>query len=252
MQTVPLAATGLRVSRLGLGTVKLGRDQSVKYPVPFTLPTDDQARALLDRARELGVTFIDTAPAYGRSEERLGHLLGGRWDGWVLGTKVGEEFEDGKSHFDFSAAHARFSLERSLRRLRRETLDLVLIHSDGNDLEVLRQGVVDVLRERKQAGVIRAWGISTKTVEGGLEAVRAGADAVMVTYNLDARGEEPVLAAAHAAGRAVLVKKGLASGHADPAASLRFVLANPAVTSVVVGTIQPAHLALNAQWVDLP
>ena len=71
----PLGDTGLQVSALGLGTVKLGRDQGVKYPSGFTIPDDREARALLDLARDLGINLIDTAPDYGRSEERLGPLL---------------------------------------------------------------------------------------------------------------------------------------------------------------------------------
>ena len=101
----PLGSTGLTVSPLGLGTVKLGRDQGVKYPTGFTIPGDEEARLLLAQARELGINLIDTAPAYGRSEERLGPLLRGQRDEWVIVSKVGEEFEEGLSHFDFSAAH---------------------------------------------------------------------------------------------------------------------------------------------------
>ena len=113
----PLGDTGLVVSPLGLGTVKLGRDQGVKYPSGFTIPDDREARQLLDLARELGINLIDTAPAYGRSEERLGPLLRGQRDAWVIVSKVGEEFEGGQSRFDFSPAHTRLSLERSLKRL---------------------------------------------------------------------------------------------------------------------------------------
>ena len=64
----PLGDTGLTVSALGLGTVKIGRDQGVKYPTAFSIPDDDAVRNLLARARELGINLIDTAPAYGRSE----------------------------------------------------------------------------------------------------------------------------------------------------------------------------------------
>ena len=73
----PLGSTGLMVSPLGLGTGKLGRDQGVKYPSGFQIPDDDEARMLLKLARDLGINLIDTAPAYGRSEERLGPLLRG-------------------------------------------------------------------------------------------------------------------------------------------------------------------------------
>ena len=84
----PLGSTGLRVSPLGLGTVKLGRNTGVKYPNQFALPSDGQARELLALARDLGINLIDTAPAYGTSETRLGPLLQGQRQDWVVCTKV--------------------------------------------------------------------------------------------------------------------------------------------------------------------
>ena len=248
----PLGDTGLRVSPLGLGTVKLGRDQGVKYPSGFTIPDDAEARQLLALARDLGINLIDTAPAYGRSEERLGPLLRGQRQDWVIVSKVGEEFEAGQSHFDFSPAHTRRSVERSLQRLETDVIDLVLVHSDGNDVEVLRDsGVYETLAELKQAGKIRAFGLSGKTVEGGLLALERG-DCAMVTYNLNEQGERPVLdyAAQHAKG--LLVKKGLASGHVclapgvDPVrASFELIFGHPGVTSAIIGTINPLHLSHN-------
>ena len=53
----PLGNTGMEVSALGLGTVKLGRDQGIKYPQPFTIPDQRSARALLAEARELGIKW---------------------------------------------------------------------------------------------------------------------------------------------------------------------------------------------------
>ena len=67
-----MGSTGIEVSVLGLGTVKIGRDQEVKYPSGFTIPDDDEVRDLLALSQDLGINFIDTAPAYGNSEERLG------------------------------------------------------------------------------------------------------------------------------------------------------------------------------------
>ncbi|MGX5727097.1 aldo/keto reductase [Metapseudomonas otitidis] len=248
----PLGDTGLRVSPLGLGTVKLGRDQGVKYPSGFTIPDDTEARQLLALARDLGINLIDTAPAYGRSEERLGPLLRGQRQDWVIVSKVGEEFEAGQSHFDFSPAHTRRSVERSLQRLETDVIDLVLVHSDGNDVTVLRDsGVYETLAELKQAGKIRAFGLSGKTVEGGLLALERG-DCAMVTYNLNEQGERPVLdyAAQHAKG--LLVKKGLASGHVclapgvDPVrASFELIFGHLGVTSAIIGTINPLHLSHN-------
>ena len=252
----PLGSTGLRVSPLGLGTVKLGRDQGVKYPSGFVIPDDRAAAALLAQARELGINLLDTAPAYGVSEQRLGPLLRGQRHDWVICSKVGEEFEDGASRFDFSAAHTRFSVQRSLQRLETDYLDLVLVHSDGNDLAVLEHtGVYAELQRLKEQGLIRAFGFSGKTVAGGLAALERG-DCAMVTYNLAEQGEKPVLDYAAAHGKGILIKKALASGHAtrsesgltgeDPVrASFELIFAHPAVSSAIVGTITPAHLAHN-------
>lgn len=257
MELRPLGATGLRVSPLGLGTVKFGRNQGVKYPRPFELPSDRDILALLETAWDLGLNLLDTAPAYGASEERLGRLLRQCRRDWVIITKVGEEFDDGVSRFDFSAAATRTSVERSLRRLGLETLDAVLIHSNGDDLGVLeREAVLPTLLDLKQTGLVRAVGMSSKTVGGGLRAVEC-CDVVMVTYNLSERAEWPVIRAARAAGKGVLVKKGLRSGHLDRAmgidpvrASMALIFAEPGVSSVVVGTLNPAHLRANAAAVE--
>jgi aryl-alcohol dehydrogenase-like predicted oxidoreductase len=247
----PLGNTGLTVSVLGLGTVKIGRNTQVKYPTPFDLPDDRTVRQLLDSARELGINLIDTAPAYGNSEERLGKLLSDR-DAWVLCTKVGEEFSGGSSHFDFSAKHTRLSIERSLQRLRTDYLDLVLIHSDGNDLSVLEDtDCAATLMELKQQGLIRAIGMSTKTVEGGIAAAQL-LDVVMLTWNLQQQ-DEGALQAAHALGKGVLVKKGLMSGQVQANGkdlvkdSMQGVLMEPGISSMIVGTINPAHLRSNVE-----
>lgn len=252
MELRPLGSTGLHVSPLGLGTVKFGRNRGVKYPRAFELPSDREALALLELAWDLGINLLDTAPAYGESEERLGRLLRRCRRDWVVVTKVGEEFDDGVSRFDFSAAAARASVERSLRRLGVEALDAVLIHSNGEDLAILeREGVLPALLDLKRAGLVRAVGMSTKTVAGGLRAVEC-CDLVMVTYNLVRREELPVIRAARAAGKGALVKKGLLGGHlnqvssAEPArAALELIYAEPGVGSVVVGTLNPEHLRAN-------
>lgn len=265
-----LGRTDIEVSTLGLGTVKFGRNQSLKYPTPFDLPSDEQIRKLLDCAYSMGVNLIDTAPAYGYSEERLGDALRKSRKDWVITTKVGEEFthnkfsDEGLSHFDFSAKHTRMSVERSLRRLRTDYLDLVLIHSDGDDLKILQQAeVLHTLQQLKQEGWIRALGISSKTLEGGLLAAEI-CDAVMVTYNAGQQDEAPVIAKSAQHGAAVLLKKVLASGHichdapapgaisasngkeSDPIQrALNFAYAPQGVTSAIIGTLSEHHLRDN-------
>jgi len=249
----PLGNTGLQVSAIGLGTVKLGRNRELKYPDSFSLPDDDSAAALLAQARELGINLIDTAPAYGSSEVRLGKLLAGQRQHWLICSKVGEEFEQEQSRFDFSAQHIRHSVQRSLRRLNTDTLDILLIHSDGNDLRIIEQSdALETLAQLKSEGLIRSYGMSTKTVTGGLAAARS-CDVVMLTYNPAQREELPVLEFCRQQQCAALVKKTLASGHlatavsgADPVqASMDLVLGHPATSAAIVGTISPAHLLAN-------
>lgn len=253
MELRSLGGTDLRVSPLGLGTVKFGRNQGVKYPHSFELPTDRAIVDLLETAWDLGINLLDTAPAYGVSEERLGRLLPQCRREWVIVTKVGETFSEGLSCFDFSAAATRASVERSLRRLGVEALDAVLIHSNGDDLAVLSDTeALSTLRDLQQAGWIRAVGMSTKTVAGGLRAVEC-CDVAMVTYNLRERADLPVIHAAQAANKGILLKKALHSGHLDAVAhanpvlaSLQLIYAESGVSSVIVGTLNPAHLRANA------
>lgn len=245
------AATGKNVSVLGLGTVKFGRNQGVKYPGGdgFALPTDTEMTALLDLCLENDINLIDTAPAYGTSEERLGKLMGARRNDFFIVTKTGEEFSDGKSEYIFTADHTRMSVERSLRRLKTDYLDCVLVHASRNDLEVINDTpVLETLSQFKEQGKILSFGVSTYSVEGGKRAVDL-ADAVMVAYNSAYLAERAVIDHARAKGKAVLVKKGLASGHVGAAGAveknIRFILETPGVTSLVFGSITPANILAN-------
>ena len=251
MELRPLGSTGIQVSPLGLGTVKFGRNRQVKYPRPFDLPTDAEVRDLLLLARDLGINLLDTAPAYGVAQERLGRLLPGPREDWVIVSKTGESFVDGLSSFDFGHRATLATVEASLRTLKTDYLDAVLIHSNGADLEILeREGALDALRELKARGLIRAHGMSTKTVAGGIRAVEE-MDLVMATCHLGYADEIPVLEAADRLGKGVLVKKGLASGHVQGPDGVRraleYVFAQPGVSSLVLGTIDPGHLRQN--WV---
>lgn len=255
MKLRDLGATGIKVSPLGLGTVKFGRDQQVKYPNGFKIPDDKAVIELFELAQALGINTLDTAPSYGNSEERLGKLLPNR-DDWVIVGKVGEEFIDGQSHFDFSTATTIATVERSLKRLNRDFIDMVLVHSDGNDMEIINnEAVCDALQELKHRGLVKAVGMSTKTVAGGLWCVE-NMDVVMVTYNPVYTDELPVLERALELNKGVVLKKGLQSGHADTTAggggiegALRFLFEQPAVGSVIVGTINPVHLRTNVEIV---
>jgi len=239
------------VSALGFGTVKLGRNQGVKYPEGFSIPDDRAASALLSRAAELEINLIDTAPAYGNSEQRLGELLAGQRNRWLICSKVGEEFENGYSEFNFTPEHTVFSIERSLKRLQTDVIDIVLVHSDGNDMQIIEHwGTLQALADLKRRGLIRAYGLSTKSVAGGIAAA-AVCDIVMLTYNLVHREEVAVLDACAANGAGAFIKKALASGHLATSyenpigASMDLVFSHPATSSAIIGTISEDHLSAN-------
>ena len=157
MNIRPLGRTGLEVSRLGFGAFKIGRNQGVKYQHGYELPDESEVGELLAAVLGLGISYIDTAPAYGLSEERLGRVLANHAAGPVISTKVGETFQDGVSPFDFSPEATRASIERSALRLGREVLELVFVHSDGNDLAIQdSSGVVETLLMLKAEGQVRA------------------------------------------------------------------------------------------------
>jgi aryl-alcohol dehydrogenase-like predicted oxidoreductase len=247
LQKRALGQSGIIVSCLGLGTVKFGRNQEVKYPTSFPLPSDDMILNLLNQAEALGINFLDTAPAYGISEQRIGRLLTRRQD-WVICTKVGEEFVAGKSFFDFSGSHIKNSVERSLRNLKTDYLDLVLVHSDGNDTEIIDStDCLETLTILKEAGVIRAIGMSIKSVEGGVKAAEL-TDAVMVTYNPNDTAGAEVIDYASKRNKGVIIKKALNSGHGCEGGvrkNIDFSLNHNGVSSIVFGTINADHLASN-------
>ncbi len=247
-----LGKTGLTPGVLGLGAVKLGRSAGLKHPAPFQIPDDDAAANLLAVALDFGINLIDTAPAYGDSEERLGRLIGSRRNRWIISTKAGEEFdaEAGLSTYDFSPNAVTASAERSLRRLRTDRLDILLLHSDGRDEWIIREsGAMEALARLRERGLVRAIGISTKTPEGAALAVEV-CDVVMVTLNEEDRGDKPAIEAAASRGVGVLVKKALRSGRAEAGAverALALALAPEGVSCVIVGTISPEHLRANAR-----
>ena len=245
--------TGLNVSPLGLGTVKLGRNIGVKYPKKFVIPNDKEAIDLIYKAKDLGINLIDTAPSYGNSEERLGELLKDTRNEWIICSKVGEEFKDGRSQFNFSPRHTRFSVERSLRRLDTDAIDIILVHSDGNDEDIITNfGILEVLSDLKKEGKIKAFGMSCKTLKGGLLAAKKS-DGVMVTWNLGYKEDVPIINYCTENNKGIFIKKALDSGNAvlsTETGSIRksfdMILKHQGVSSIIIGTINPIHLTNNA------
>lgn len=253
MQKRELGSTGILVSPIGLGTVKFGRNQGVKFPEPFDLPDDKKIVQLLEQAENFGINLLDTAPAYGSSEERLGQLFPkNKRKDWIIATKVGEEFINNESIHNFTPEHTLFSIERSLKRLKTDYLDLVLVHSNGEDLHIIQHfGILDCLASLKKAGLIRSFGMSTKTVEGGILTLKQS-EVAMITLNPNQTEELPIVQFAHQHKKGILIKKALMSGHLkqstsipeqDPIeVSIKYILQTPGVSSIILGTLNSQHL----------
>lgn len=149
MQHVRLGNTGLHVSRICLGTMTFG------------LQVDETASgAILDRAAELGVTFLDTADVYplggdlstaGRTEEIVGRWLKGKRDDYVVATKCFGPM--GRNRWDMgnSRRHIMDAIDASLRRLQTDFVDLYQLHFDdpGVPLDETLQALDDLVRSGK-------------------------------------------------------------------------------------------------------
>ena len=236
----------LEITPIGFGAFKIGRNQGIKYPDAYDLPDENAVATLLNGALDLGINYIDTAPAYGLSEERIGRAIGHRRDEFVISSKVGETFAAGQSSHDFSSHAVRESVQRSLR-LRRDALDIVFVHAGRDDLGVLTStDVVQTLEGLRDQGLVKRIGFSGYTADA-FDAALSWADVLMVTYHKDDPSLESVIAKAGGRGVAVVVKKALASGHLDAEEAIRFVLANPHVTSAVIGGLSLEHLSENVR-----
>jgi aryl-alcohol dehydrogenase-like predicted oxidoreductase len=203
MKTRTLGKTGYAVSEIGLGCWQLGGD--------FGPVGDDEARAILDAANGLGVTFWDTADVYGGglSESRIG--AHDKPDGVHVATKLGRS---GKLFPDkYTKDGLRESLRGSIERLGVETLDLAQLHCVPTD--VLRDGsVFGWMDELRAEGLLRHWGASVETIEEALICLeQEGLATLQIIFNMfrqDAVGRLLPLAKARNVG--IIVRLPLASG----------------------------------------
>ena len=238
------AALGRDVSPIAFGSFKIGRNEGIKYAQGYDLPSSDDARTLLHAICDLGIEIVDTAPAYGIAESRIGQALMARRQSLVIATKVGERFAAGRSTYDFSRSAVERSVGESLQRLCTDRLDVVHVHSDGSDLAILRDGgAIGALEDAQAKGQVAVIGFSPKTVEGAMACLgdrRIGS--LMLEYHPRDTSMAVVMDRCLAEDVAVLVKKPLASGALAPSEAIPFVLAHSAVTAAVVGSLQVAHL----------
>jgi aryl-alcohol dehydrogenase-like predicted oxidoreductase len=213
MEHRTLGRTGLLVSEIGFGALEIGRDWGIPVGDDFGRPDEAEAIQALNAALDAGITFIDTAPAYELSEERIGKAISHRRNEFILATKVGERKNDGEqSLYDYSAKATTAFIEQSLKRMKTDVLDLVQIHSAP--IEVIRKGeTLGALVKAQEQGKIRFIGM-TGSVEAAIEAVNDGLyDTVQVSYNIVYRDpEKKLLPLCRERNIGVIIKDGLGAG----------------------------------------
>jgi aryl-alcohol dehydrogenase-like predicted oxidoreductase len=268
MEARRLGRTGLRVSVLGFGGSEIGYEGASEATV----------KRLLAGALDAGLTVVDTAECYARSEELIGAALGARRRDVVLFTKCGHA--GGWSRPDWRAAPLLASIERSLERLRTDHVDLVQLHSCSE--AVLRRGeAIRALQTARERGMARFIGYSGDGAAARY-AVECGAfDTLQTSISIaDQEALELTLPLAAERDMGVIAKRPIANaawlGSRRPSpgayeheywqrlqrlgydflktsdgvgAALRFTLSVPGVHTAIVGTSRPGRFEGNARHV---
>lgn len=199
--------TALQVTSLCVGCAQLG-----DMPETFAFSvSEERALATVRAALASPINYLDTAASYGdgESERRIGLVLkelGGVPPGYVLGTKADRNLQTG----DFSGDQMKRSVERSLRLLSLDRLEIVFLHDPEHTTfakAMGRGGPVEVLQQLKEQGVIGHLGVAGGPIDMSIQYVETGAFEAVITHNrysLLNRTAEPLLAQAAARGLAVL------------------------------------------------
>lgn len=186
MNQRPLGNTGLQVSELALGSLYTS---SLAGGVAET-------RKIISAARTSGITYVDTAPAYGDSEETLGQAWDGQQNDFVLSSKLGGRPQP----FDPRDAKAlRESVETSLRLLKRDVIDVLMIHEPDRPLQYpwwtsirpYAGPVLDVIDALKTEGKIKHAGLGGTTVSEMTDLIRSDLfDVVLTAFNFNILSRE--------------------------------------------------------------
>ena len=260
----------MAVSVLGFGAAEIGYEN-----VPL-----ETVERLLHAALDAGLNIIDTAECYPGSEELIGRAVSGRRNEFFLFTKCGHA--SGFDLPDWDPRMLEMQIDRSLQRLRVDTVDLVQLHSCSR--AILEQGdVIRVLEKARQAGKTRFIGYSgdghdaVYAIESGkfdtLQTSVSIADmqAIDLTLPLAARHDIGVIAKRPIAnaiwkspaqpanayyqeywGRLGILQYDFLRQNMEQAVSvaLRFTLAQPGVATAIVGTTKPDRWAANARLLE--
>lgn len=198
---------GKMVSEIGFGAWQLGNGRDWGQQT-----TEADAIALVHAALDQGVNLFDTAPGYGlgHSEEILGHALVGHRQDVVINTKAGHD-ADGRS--DFSPDGLRASIEGSLRRLRTDYLDSVLLHNPPEDCLHGDSAQMQTLMALRQEGKVLAFGASVDSARDMRTVIDTSEAGVLeVLFNVFHQETADAFALAKEREVAILIKVPLDSG----------------------------------------
>jgi aryl-alcohol dehydrogenase-like predicted oxidoreductase len=159
MQYRNLGRTGIKVSPYGLG--------AMMFATSMGNDPDDSIR-IIHKALDAGINLVDTADAYGDSEDIVGRALKDRRDNVVLATKVGRPVGDDPHHQGASRRWITTAVENSLRRLQTDHIDVYQIHRPDPDTDI--EETLSVLTDLMHSGKIRAFGTSTLPASNLVEA----------------------------------------------------------------------------------
>ena len=205
----PLGRTGVRVSPFALGAMMFSS---------FGTTDQGEVDAMVGRALDAGINFIDTADAYGTSEEILGRALKGRRDEVVLASKFARPVDDNPNHQGGSRRWIMTTVENSLRRLQTDHLDLLQMHrpDPSTDIEETLSALTDLVR----SGKVRMIGSSDMPASEIVEAQWAAERRGLARFRteqphyslLDRSIEREVLPVAQRYGMGTMIWSPLASG----------------------------------------
>jgi aryl-alcohol dehydrogenase-like predicted oxidoreductase len=188
LRKIILGRTGAEVSAISLGTWSYGgANKSGKIPVGWAGQSDDDSKAALKRAWELGINHWDTADVYG--DGRSETVIGSMWDeiprnDIFLATKVG--WDQGYQNHWYEVGAMRHNMERSLKNLKTDCVDLMYLHhcNFGKNEEYF-EGAVDVIRGFKEEGKTQFIGMSDWSSEKILQFIeRCDPDVVQPLRNV--------------------------------------------------------------------
>jgi aryl-alcohol dehydrogenase-like predicted oxidoreductase len=211
-----LGKTQLLASEIALGTVELGMDYGIPTDGGNLRPTEANAIRVLNDALDLGINFVDTARAYGNSEELIGKALKYRRRDYLLATKL---CPLSARDLEAPGLSGRIweSVKTSLRMLQTDYVDLLMIHSASMDVIQRADAILETLHAMQQAGLVRYVGASVYEDAGPAALEHGGFDCLQIAYNaLDRLPETTVLPAAALNGVGIIVRSVLLKGAITP------------------------------------